>query len=222
LFRSKDGSICHRINGREIREHRLVYEQHYNCCLLPKTEVRHKNGIKTDNRIDNLEVLGVGGCSSKTKEVPSDRQCIRCDSYKTKTDKDGHSHWFKRPGGYIYHRCHDSEQRKIPEINEKFKAWGRKYRWKPEVKERRRIRKCERSLDRQKVSVLEQENDIGDFENRLLDPNLLKMVKPRQCEECGSITTGKDKRGEPNWYKPDGRYQCNKCYLRKYNRTYLK
>lgn len=40
-----------------VKEHRYIYEQYYNCCLLPKTIIHHKNEIKTDNRIENLEAM---------------------------------------------------------------------------------------------------------------------------------------------------------------------
>ena len=40
-----------------ILEHRYVYEQYYNCCLLPWVHIHHKNGIKHDNRIENLQPL---------------------------------------------------------------------------------------------------------------------------------------------------------------------
>jgi hypothetical protein len=52
------------INGKKIRMHRLIWEQ-YNCKIPEGYDVHHINGIKTDNRIENLQLIKHGEHSSK-------------------------------------------------------------------------------------------------------------------------------------------------------------
>lgn len=40
-----------------VLEHRLIYEEHYKCCILRYIHVHHVNDNRLDNRIENLMLV---------------------------------------------------------------------------------------------------------------------------------------------------------------------
>jgi hypothetical protein len=56
-YKHAEGYNRVKIEGKLVLEHRWVMEKHLGRKLLTNEVVHHINGIKTDNRIENLEVL---------------------------------------------------------------------------------------------------------------------------------------------------------------------
>ena len=107
-----------RMNGKmnpETFEHRYVWEVEMKCCLLQTSDVHHKNEIKDDNRIENLqgmtrtEHLRLHMKGNQLSRVDmTGRFCKICDSTTTYIKPDGKVNWFDHPdGGHMCRSCRD-------------------------------------------------------------------------------------------------------------------
>ena len=99
-----------------VRKHRLMYEEFYKCCLLPKSEIHHINGDTHDNRIENFMVFKNHSehIRFENKKDMSDRFCSKCGSTNTHVDKFGHVRWYRdKNGGFICSKCYHKNRKRI-------------------------------------------------------------------------------------------------------------
>jgi|SRR5687768_12156885 len=88
-----------------IFEHRLVWEQHHNVCLLPHIEIHHINDKHYDNRIENLEALTKREHRIKHRKDFKNRICLLCGTRKSDYLK--RRKWYNYKDGHICHNCYN-------------------------------------------------------------------------------------------------------------------
>jgi hypothetical protein len=95
-----------------VYEHRLIYEQYYNCCLLPWIVIHHIDGNIQNNKIENLRPMLRGQHSlihnignKNSKKDLSNRFCLLCKSKTTLIYKYGYFVWVKYEDGFICNKC---------------------------------------------------------------------------------------------------------------------
>lgn len=106
-----------------VAEHRLIYEQHYNCCLLPWTIIHHIDRNRSNNDISNLmPIINQASHMSLHMKKDMNRTCLLCDTNKTYIDKQGYSCWHIYEYGFICQKCY----KKIPKNKDRANHLRRK------------------------------------------------------------------------------------------------
>ena len=71
--------IRRKVNGKMLMKHRYVYQEYIKRPLLRGELIHHKNGDKSDNRIENLEIMTPKEHSMHhNQKYPLTKKCEAC------------------------------------------------------------------------------------------------------------------------------------------------
>ena len=106
-FVRSDGYVAIRQGDDFVLEHRHIMEKHLERSLERWEHVHHRNGVKSDNRLDNLEVLTVASHTKlHHKGIDATRWqlvgCIECDKSFYRRIKEVEKH----PRTYCSRACY--------------------------------------------------------------------------------------------------------------------
>ena len=113
-FVRSDGYVAIRVGNKFELEHRVIMAQNIGRPLEKHEHIHHRNGVKHDNRLENLELVGVGEHISKYHpcKKQEDRwiecKCFNCGKCFPRIKLEAEKH----PSTFCNRQCYIEGKRK--------------------------------------------------------------------------------------------------------------